>query len=292
LFGIDSQKIYYSVQEGSSGEAAYAVAKTANDASGTLLRDVVPMGAFSGILGDYMLYQTHANRFKSVCVTSSCASSANSISNTGAFAVWGYPQSYFAIYDTSLYPVTITWLTANLSEAGKYTEDVTDSSYGYNTPFYQYEDLVFFIRTLNSSGVLLSASAASTSGTVHASNLGLQTTIVDINTQSVLLWDAPYISTTSTLLRVSRSGSSSAQIVTAMNPAPEHGTATEDASWVYWFDGGGNIKRCTASSSSGCVESSTATIGTGQHAGASLYQDSTALYWADPAQAKIMRLAK
>jgi hypothetical protein len=76
--------------------------------------------------------------------------------------------------------------------------------------------------------------------------------------------------------------------LTSMVTPPSNLLATEDASWVYWFDSTGNLSRCSPSS---CASSKTV-IATGQQPNAALYQDATALYWGNTSPAAIIRLAK
>jgi len=83
-------------------------------------------------------------------------------------------------------------------------------------------------------------------------------------------------------------GANAPNLVTVLVGSSFDHRATEDGSGVYWLDGDGTLYRCRPDSCSLTKK----VLAVGQSSSATLYQDATALYWANSDAKQIMRLAK
>ncbi len=288
LFGIDAQNLYYSVYQSGFVEASAArVGKAAGSAS----TQVVPnyaYAAFRGVVGnDVFIFAENMDANYLYDMTAGTKVQLGSI-NGGAFAAsWGSSQpAYVPLYNPTSAPANITWYTTGGDVKASYDDTLSDYSSVSYSAFSAYQNTVFYLRTDPSSTSLFSIGYnASYATELLSSGLTSSMVIVDVNAPSVLLWDPS--TTAGILYRVPVGSSPSLQLITAV--ASTSVMATEDASYLYWFDASGNLNRCSPASS-GCT--GTKTMATGQSASGKLYQDDAALYWSDMSRAAIMKLAK
>jgi hypothetical protein len=306
LMGIDSQSLYYAMPS-ATASFAYQVGKTPGSQP-VLGCEAVPRVSFLSVIGNYVLdspgYLVYAG---TIGATGTCENGGNTaVSDNGndRLVPWGSTQpNLFGMANTSPdggYGVEITWYQAggtNSSPPRFYGISNTDSSLAYRS-FFQFGTIVYMIRDRHDDTankdlhdlVYVNYAGSTYAETDRTASLTGTMKIIDVNAQSVLLWDAP--STDGIFSRVATSGTSARQTIATLSPAPTDGiVATEDATGLYWFDTAGKLNRCPTSATAGCAETPTALL-TGQHASGFLYQDDQALYWADPSQGAIMKLAK
>jgi hypothetical protein len=309
LLGIDAQNLYYALPSGSSASYAYQVGKTPGGLA-TLACEDIPRMTFLSVIGNYLLgspgYLVYMSTMGASGTCQNGGATAVSDNGNDRLVAWGSTQpSLFGMANTSPdgeYGVIITWYqpgSANSFPPRFYGTSTTDTSLAYRS-FFQYGTVVYGIRDRHDNTTnqdvhsLISVNSAGSTIAESERTAGLTGTmnIVDVNAQSVLFWDAP--STDGIFSRVTVAGSSARHTIATLSPAPESLLATEDSSGLYWFDGGGNVKRCsttTTTAAPGC-SGTPAIVATGQHGSGYLYRDEQALYWADQSQGAIMKLAK
>ena len=288
LFGIDAQNLYYAVYQSGAVEAsAYRVAKAAGSSSTEVVSSYA-YASFRGVVSnDVFIFAENMDTNYLYDVTSTTKVQLGSINGGMNPASWGSSQpAYVPLYNPTSSPANITWYTTAGDVKASYDDTLDDySGVSYNS-FGAYQNTVFYLRTNPSSTSLFSIGYnASYATELLSSGLSSTMVIVDANAPSVLLWDAS--ATAGILYRVPVGSSPSLQLITAV--ASTSVMATEDSSYLYWFDASGKLSRCSPSSS-GCA--GTTTMATGQSASGKLYQDDTALYWSDLSHSAIMKLAK
>jgi hypothetical protein len=288
LFGIDAQNLYYVVSDsGSIIASAYRVAKTAGS-SGTEVISNDAYASFQGVVSNNVVILSQRMDTNYLYdMTSATSVQLGSINGGMRPVSWGStPPAYVALSNRTSSPANITWYTTAGDVKASYDDTLDDYSSVSYSSFSAYQNTVFYLRTNQSSTSLFSIGYnASYATEMLSSGLSSTMVLVDANAPSVLLWDAS--STAGILYRVPVGSSPSLQLITAV--ASTSVMATEDSSYLYWFDASGKLSRCSPSSS-GCT--GTTTMATGQSASGKLYQDDTALYWSDMSHSAIMKLAK
>jgi hypothetical protein len=219
-----------------------------------------------------------------VTTTSSCATSLTQLETVGNYdwiiSFKGMAPDSFSFYEWGG-DLTVGWVSPTGASLGTFSETGGTNTY---SSFASSGTAAYWIRQSGGDLSLFATKASDPTTRVKvAGNLTSSMSIADANGQSVLLWDGDAIS------RVPVAGASTPVALITVSPAPSVLAATEDASGVYWFDGNGNLNRCTAS---GCSGSKT-TLVTGQAPKGGLSQDTTSLYWVDSSSGyRLMRIAK
>jgi hypothetical protein len=285
--------LYYMVGAPNGGQSTntYRVNKTGSGIIGTL----VDTGAN---------FETHiavmSNRLFSrgmgpitMCDVSSCASSKVALLGTGALSSFKSPApQYFAQQDNPTDPqvtMTFTWYTTSNVAVQTYKEQSLAATTSY-MPFFAFSDSVYWIRLIYDASsnltdaTLYLASTANPSATRLTGNMASSSfSIIDVNAQSVLL------SGSSALYRVplpSGLPTTLPGLVTQVSGYLQ--AATEDQNGVYWVESDGTVYSCSATS---CA-STKKVLAAGQSLSGTLYQDGTALYWANSTPSQVVRLAK
>jgi hypothetical protein len=287
IFGVGDTYLYYDVFA-SASYFAYRVNKNSTQASGTLIYDggdgsgIFPIG----VSGNTMVFNDSGAYTCSVSTATSCTSSAAYVADQlyGIVRWVNSPPQNFAVEDASEHHI-IQWY----SMSGNHVATFDDYEAGAFHPWsLAVGNSVYFVRELNSVYSLFSTNSSSSSTKVKLTDsLTANMVLSDANDKSILLWDTS--SSGSKLYRVPVTGGNPQQITTSAASPPTR-AVTEDASYVYWFDGDGTINRCSPSSCS----TTTISLASGQSVASSsqLYYDSLALYWADASRKAIMKLAK
>jgi hypothetical protein len=297
VLGVDAQYVYYRASPTPGQGAVFSrVARTAVAGSGTALYTA---GGFNdtlyGVLGTYLVFKYGTGNV-AVCSianpassTTSCATTVNEVQDSyyGHIIRWRSPSGPNFAYEkhqNSVNPLDIYWTSTSLDPVKQVSDSDTSA---YYDDFFVAQNLVYWISTSNSVTSLWVANTTNNSNSSKiATGLSGSLGIADANAQSVLLWDAN--SGDGTIYRLAAGTVASPTPLTSMVTPPSNLLATEDASWVYWFDSNGNLSRC---SPSGCASTKTV-LATGQQPNAALYQDSTALYWGNTSPTAVIRLAK
>jgi hypothetical protein len=287
IFGIDASNLYYAASEsGSVMISAYRIGKAVGSTATAVVTDS-PYSSFRGVIGSML--GVYSQKTGSNYIYDPATDTNNMLGSygTGRIVAWGSTApAYAAVATAYSSPMNITWYTTAAEVKASFDDTLDDYTNLSYDDFYQYQNKVFFLRTYQSTTRLFSISYTDSWPTeMLSSDLSSTMTIVDVNAPSTLLW-AP-AATGGILYRVPNKTSSSLQLISAISSASA--MATEDSTYVYWFDGNGKLSRCTTSSS-GCT--GTTTMATGQSPSARLYQDDKALYWGDQTKHTIIKLAK
>jgi hypothetical protein len=298
VLGVDTQYVYYRAAPipGSAGVFS-RVARTAVAGSGTELFFPEFNDMLYGVIGTSLVFKSYNTGNVAVCSivnpassTTSCATTFNDVPNSfyGHIIPWRSPSGPDFAYQNhqdSADPLDIFWTSTSLAPIKQVSDSDADAYYG---DFFVAQNLVYWMSTSNNVTSLWVANSSNSSigiGTKLATGLSGSLGIADANAQSVLLWDN---SGSGIIYRLAAGTQASPTVLTSMVTPPSNLLATEDASWVYWFDSTGNLSRCSPSN---CANTKTV-IATGQQPNAALYQDATALYWGNTSPAAIIRLAK
>jgi len=250
IFGVGEAFVYYHVFQGAS-YYAYRVSKTARQASGTLIYDGVDGGGLFpvGVIGNTMVYSDAGAYVCSVATATSCAGTALYVGDQryGIVRWINQPPQNFAVQDASERHI-IDWYSAS----GTYVATFDDYAAGsFHPESLSAGNTVYFTRSLNGIYSLFSTSSSSSSTKIKLTDSLTETMVLsDANEKSVLLWDT----STNRLYRVPVAGGNPQHIATSAASPPSR-AVTEDASYVYWFDGDGSINRCSPSSCSSTTTS-------------------------------------
>jgi hypothetical protein len=298
VLGVDSQYVYYRATPNPGQPVVFSrVARTAVAGSGTALFTPGFNDTLYGVIGTSLVFKSYSSGNVSVCSivnpassTTSCATAVNEVPDSfyGHIIPWRSPSGSDFAYQNQqdgVNPLDIFWTSTSLASVKQVSDSDTSAYYG---DFFVAQNLVYWISTSNNvTSLWLANNTPGTNNTMIATGLSGSLGIADANAQSVLLWDPN--SGNGTIYRLAANTVASPTALTSMVTPPSTLLATEDASWVYWFDSTGNLSRCSPSS---CASTKTV-IATGQQpTPAGLYQDATALYWGNTSPAAIIRLAK
>ena len=299
VLGVDSQYVYYRATPNPGQPVDFSrVGRTVVAGSGTALFTPPEINdRLYGVVGTNLVFKSYNTGNVAVCSivnpassTTSCATTFKDVPNTyyGHIIPWRSPSGPDFAYENhqdSGNPLDIFWTSTSLDPVKQVSDSDTSAYYG---SFFVAQNLVYWIATSNNVTSLWVANTTNSSNNSKiATGLSNSLGIADANAQSVLLWDAN--SGDGIIYRLAAGTVASPTQLTSMVTPPSNLLATEDASWVYWFDSSGNLSRCSPSN---CASSKTV-IATGQQPNAALYQDATALYWGNnTSPAAIIRLAK
>jgi hypothetical protein len=184
--------------------------------------------------------------------------------------------------------LSITWYTSTYAVVNSYSESFdgisVTSSYSSLAAF---GDFVYWIRVkTDDSGPDTSLFGVSLSNLtpVHlTSNLSSGMQIIDANAWSILMLDND-----GSIYRVPLPSGRTIPLFVTMLPTNILGTATEDATGVYFFDGPGTLYHCDPIN----CNATRSNLASGQSPTGSIYQDASALYWANSTPPAVVRLAK
>ena len=293
LFGIDSQYLYYELPSNAS-YAAGRVGKLSTNSAGSTVSDYVSYGSYVGPVASQLFWTSWPPMSSTssvyecnvdVCTTPSSTWLPSVRNIVGPRSI---PVSYIATVDTCASGTCITWWNTDATAVNTYTYTSTQ---GDSSSMMAAENYVYWIgKTLDSGGNFVSASLFAVDSTTLAraqlaGNIGPNVTLVDADTQSVLLYDQ----TSTNLLRVPLPlglGSAAPQTMVPISGGTV--TATEDATALYWIDGQGTLSSCVPPN---CV-STTIVLANAQNNALRMLQDTTALYWGRSNPTSIVRFAK
>lgn len=285
VFSVDSQYVYFSTFPNPPSSKVYGVAKTAANGSPTPISSNGGPGTGLGVIGTTVFLMGIQGTNRS-CDVSACDSTAASLPGFRGLALFKSPSpTNFAEQTFDGTNMVITWYTTSNVVFATYSETIVNSA-TYSSAVAA-GNSVYWIRNNYTGGTLTSiglyASPSNATYSQLAGGLTQTMTIVDANSQSILLADS---NPSNSLYRVplpSGLGTAQPQL---LNGA--YGVGTEDANNVYW-NNNGTIYKCKPAN---CASTSFYYRIPQQSATGPLYQDDSALYWGTTSPNQIVKLPK
>jgi hypothetical protein len=286
VFSVDSQYVYFSTFPNPPSSKVYVVAKTASNGSPTPISSDGGPGAGLGVIGTkvFLMGMQGTNRS---CDVSACDSTAASLPGFRGLALFKSPSpTNFAEQTFDATNMVITWYTTSNVVFATYSETIVNSA-TYSSAAAAGNSVYWIRNNYNAGGTLTSiglyASPSNATYSQLAGGLTQTMTIIDANSQSILLADS---NASNSLYRVplpSGLGTAQPQL---LNGA--YGVGTEDANYVYWNDLG-TIYKCKPAN---CANTSSYYHIPQQSATGPLYQDDSALYWGNTSPNQVVKLPK
>jgi hypothetical protein len=304
LFGIDDQYLYFRFTDsGAVGfTGAARISKTATKGTGTILIDGRSYSTFYGPVSGELIWLSTPymsnNTTAYQCDVRNCAEpSAGWRAGIGpAIGFTSEAPTHFATIESCAPATCINWW----SSTGLSFQTYEYTTISKDVPSRMAAgDYVYWIgKKLDVDGNFVTASLyrvepQTLSRAQLAGGITESVSIVDVNEQSVLLYDRDATS----LLRVplplglGNGAPAALTIITGGQPLANPPSATEDAGAVYWIDQEGTLSKCSPSD---CV-STTKVLANAQNDPSPLFQDSAALYWSHSNYGEadsLVRLAK
>jgi len=302
VFGLDSSFLYYQVeipptQPGNYSSAdAYQVNKTALGSGGSRVLVGASYQAYEGIIGTKMFTTVYYDQ--STCDIGSCAATMARLPGSGgrmSLIPFRSPSpQYFAVFDAlaASSSLSFTWYTTANAVVNTYSESFEGTSATYSYPsIIAFGDFVYWLRSKSDGATtdtsLFTVSVSNLTPAYLASSVSSSMQIIDANAHSLLLLDGA-----GSIYRVplpTGLGVNSPQPVTTLSSNISGiAYATEDTAGVFFFDPDGTLYHCDPLN----CNATRSILANAQSPTGPIYQDASALYWANSTPFAVMRLAK
>jgi len=294
LFGIDNQNLYYAQAQGGAvyASAPTSISKGATNGTGSPLVAGLFYANYYGPIGGTLFwtitpYQSSTTTAYS-CDVSNCVepTSGWKSGTGGAIRYHSLAPTHFATLEPPGTVTSIQWW----DNYGIALNSYPVTNFG-NSAMAAGDYVYWLEKKVDSQNAFVSASLNSvnynTFGQAQlAGGMTKTTAILDVNEQSVLLYD----SDSGDLLRVPLPLGLGNNTPTTLTNLGASGlpSATEDSNGVYVIDSQGTLSKCSASD---CTNT-THILANAQVSASPIFQDSLALYWSHSSPNAIERLAK